>query len=181
MAGTSLVIVGILALVLIGIIAQLAMTAFATTMLILHGLIAVALMGGITHQALAVAWPARSADTFINSFRAVNGSRYTNANIVLYLVSGLLGAIIYPAYRLVVSPYLFSARLSAINGSFELKEQFAAIGVGLLPLYWLVWRTPLEAKYARTRVAVTLMLCFIVWYSFLVGHILNNVRGLFGR
>jgi len=25
-----------------------------------------------------------------------------------------------------------------------------------------------------------LILCFIVWYGFLVGHVLNNIRGLFG-
>jgi hypothetical protein len=51
----------------------------------------------------------------------------------------------------------------------------------VLPLYWLVWRTPLDAKLAAARAAVTALLCFIVWYSFLAGHVLNNVRGLFGR
>lgn len=152
-----------------------------TFLLILHGLISVALMGSITHQALAACWPAKSTGTFMESFRAVDGARYTNANIVLYIVVFVLGGIIYTAYRLVVSPYLVSARLNAINGSFELKEQFAAIGLGLLPLYWFVWRQPLAAKYAQARAVLTGLLCFIVWYSFLVGHILNNVRGLFGR
>lgn len=152
-----------------------------TTLLILHGLLAVALMGSITHQALAACWPAKKAEGFVSAFRAVSGARYTNANIVLYIVTMALGAIIYPAFRLVVSPYLVNARLNSINGSFELKEQFAAVGLGLLPLYWLVWRQPLEARYATARAAITALLCFIVWYSFLVGHILNNVRGLFGR
>ena len=152
-----------------------------TTVLIIHGLIAVALIGGITHQAMALCWPAKGGTSFLSSFRGVAAARYTMANIVLYLVSALLGAIIYPAYRLAVRPYLESARLNTINGTFELKEQFVAIGLGMLPLYWLVWRTPLDPKYAGARVAVTTMLCFVVWYGFLAGHILNNVRGLYGR
>ena len=152
-----------------------------TTLLIIHGLLAVALLGSITHQTTAACWPATNKASFISSFRGVAGARYTVANIVLYVITGVLGAIIYPTYRLAVRPYLESAQLLQINGSFEIKEQFVAIGLGMLPLYWLVWRTPLNAKLASARVAITALLCFIVWYSFLVGHVLNNVRGLFGR
>ena len=152
-----------------------------TTLLILHGLIAVGLMGGITHQAMAACWPARASGSFVDSFRAVNAARYTNANIVMFVITFVLGALVYPSYRIVVSPYLVSARLTSINGSFELKEQFAAVGLGMLPFYWLLWRQPLDPKHNSARAAVTAMLCFVVWYSFLVGHILNNVRGVFGR
>ena len=152
-----------------------------TTLLIIHGLMAVALLGAITHQAAAACWPATSKASFISSFRGVAGARYTLANIVLYVVTGIFGAVIYPTYRLAVRPYLESAQLWTINGTFEIKEQFVAVGLGMLPLYWLAWRTPLNAKLASARAAITAMLCFIVWYSFLVGHVLNNVRGLFGR
>jgi hypothetical protein len=152
-----------------------------TTLLIVHGLIAVALLGAITHQTASTVWPAKSAGSFLVSFRAVSAARYTTTNIVLYVITAILGAIIYPTYRLAVRPYLESARLWTINGTFELKEQFVAIGLGMLPLYWLVWRTPLDGKLSAARTAVTALFCFIVWYSFLVGHVLNNVRGLFGR
>jgi hypothetical protein len=63
------------------------------------------------------------------------------------------------------------------NGAFELKEHFAAVGLGLLPAYWHSWRQPLEAAYASTRAILTALLAFIVWWNFLVGHILNNIRG----
>ena len=152
-----------------------------TTLLIIHGLVAVLLLGGLTHQAAAACWPAKNKNSFFASFRSVTGARYTTVNIVLYVMVGLLGAIIYPAYRLAVRPYLENAQLLAINGTFEIKEQFVAIGLGMLPLYWLVWRTPLDAKLTSARAAITALLCFIVWYSFLVGHVLNNVRGLYGR
>ena len=152
-----------------------------TTLLIVHGLVAVALLGGITHQTAAACWPARRPDSFLAAFRAVSGARYTIANIVLYVVTGVLGAVIYPTYRLAVRPYLESARLATINGTFEIKEQFVAVGLGMLPLYWLVWRTPLDTRFGAARAAVTALLCFVVWYGFLTGHVLNNVRGLFGR
>jgi hypothetical protein len=152
-----------------------------TTLLIIHGLVAVALLGSITHQTAAACWPATSKASFVSAFRGVAGVRYTIANIIMYVITGVLGGVVYTAYRTAVRPYLESAQLWAFNGSFEVKEQFAAIGLGMLPLYWLVWRTPLEAKYATARAAITGILCFIVWYSFLVGHVLNNIRGLFGR
>jgi hypothetical protein len=152
-----------------------------TTLLIIHGLLAVALLGAITHQAAAALWPATTKASFISSFRGVAGARYTVAFIILYIVSFMFGGVVYTAYTLAVRPYFVSAQLWEINGSFEVKEQFTTIGLGMLPLYWLVWRTPLESKFTSARAAVTAMLCFIVWYSFLVGHVVNNVRGMFGR
>ena len=149
-------------------------------LVLLHGLLAVVLLGGITHQAMSVAWPSRNKSGIVRSFRAVNGSLYTNTNIVLYLATATLGGIIYPVYRVGVRTFLENARLMAATGSFELKEQFVAIGLGMLPLYWLLWNRPPAGSGNAARMAVTLILCAIVWYSFLVGHILANIRGLFG-
>jgi hypothetical protein len=151
----------------------------ATFLVILHGLLAVALLGSITHQAVAVAWPSRSKAGFANAYRAVSSRVYVNANIVLFIAVAILGGWIYPTYRVWVRTYLENARLFSAVGSFEVKEQFIAIGLGMLPLYWLVWRRP-EPAGQSARTAVTLMLCFIVWFGFIVGHILNNIRGLFG-
>jgi hypothetical protein len=151
-----------------------------TFLLIVHGLLAVVLLGGITHQAMAAAWPSRNKTGIVNSFRAVSGAVYTNANIVLYLVTAILGGTIYPVYRVSVRSYLENARLYPAVGSFEIKEQFIAVGLGMLPLYWLLWQRPMDAGAKTARIAVTLILCFIVWYGFLVGHVLNNIRGVFG-
>jgi hypothetical protein len=150
-----------------------------TFLLIVHGLLAVVLLGGITHQAMSAAWPSRNKTGIFRSFRAVSGAVYTNANIVLYVATAILGGTIYPVYRVGVRTYLENARLYPAVGSFEIKEQFISVGLGMLPLYWLVWRST-DASAKTARIAVTLMLCFIVWYAFLVGHVLNNIRGLFG-
>ena len=148
-------------------------------LLIIHGLLAVTLLGAITHQAIGVCWPARAtASSFVGRMRMVSASTYVNAILVLYMLTAILGGLIYPIYRVSVRFVLEQSQLYAANGSFELKEHFVAVGLGMLPVYWYVWRQPLADVFARTRTVITGMLAFIVWWSFLVGHILNNIRGL---
>lgn len=147
-------------------------------LLILHGLLAVALLGAITHQTISVWSPARgTAESFVGRMRSVSATSYVNAIIVLYLLTALVGAIIYPSYRLNVRIVLEQMQLFKQNGAFELKEHLVAIGLGMLPAYWYFWRQPLASDHARTRAVITVMLAFIVWWGFLVGHVLNNIRG----
>jgi len=149
-----------------------------TALLIIHGLCAVFMLGALTHQALSVWWPATAGTgSLFRSFRAVRAAAYANTVVILYIVTATLGAIIYPAYRIAVRVFLEDLRLSAANGVFELKEHVVAVGLGLLPAYWYYWRQPLAAGDATARKAVTALLAAIVWYGFLVGHILNSIRG----
>ncbi|HWH80014.1 MAG TPA: hypothetical protein VNT76_21685 [Candidatus Binatus sp.] len=147
-------------------------------LLILHGLLAVALLGAITHQTISVWSPARgSAESFVGRMRSVSAPTYVNAIIVLYLLTFCVGSLIYPSYRLNVRIVLEQMQLFKQNGAFELKEHLVAIGLGMLPAYWYFWRQPLASDHARTRAVITIMLAFIVWWGFLVGHVLNNIRG----
>ena len=147
-------------------------------MLIVHGLLAVALLGALTHQALSVWAPTRKpAVSFVGRFRSVPGAPYANAVVVLYLLTALLGAVIYAEYRISVRTVLQQLEMRSAEGAFELKEHFAAIGLGLLPVYWYYWRQPLAPEHTRTRAMLTSILAFAVWFSFLVGHVLNNIRG----
>ena len=148
-------------------------------LLILHSLLAVALLGAITHQTISAWAPASraAASSFIVRMRAVPPTSYVNAVIVLYALTALLGAIIYPSYRINVRIVLEQMQLYTPNGAFELKEHFVALGLGMLPAYWYFWRAPQVAEYGRTRAVLTALLAFIVWWGFVVGHILNNIRG----
>lgn len=150
-----------------------------TVLLIIHGLLAVALLGAITHQAAGVWWPARKpVGSFVGRFRSVPGASYTNAIIVLYLCTAALGGTtIYPEFRLGVRPALEQLGMWVALGAFDLKEHFTVIGLAMLPAYWYFWRQPLAEQHAGTRAALTAMLAFIVWWNFLVGHILNDMRG----
>ncbi len=152
-----------------------------TFLLILHGLFSVALLGGLTHQAFAAIIPAHTSGGFTTAYRAVSAARFTNANIILYLITFVLGAIIYSPYRIAVRTWIERARLWYVSGLFEYKEQMLAIGLGMLPFFWLVWRNPKDEEHAVARKWTTGILCAMVWYSFVAGHIVNNVRGLFGQ
>jgi hypothetical protein len=149
-----------------------------TALLIVHGLVAVALLGAITHQTLAVWAPAHaSPGSFFGRFRTVPSASFANAIVVLYAVSTLLGGIVYLDFRVDIRPELERAGHWPALGLFDLKEHFIAIGLALLPAYWVWWRQPRANESSRTRAAVTSVLFFIVWWSFLIGHVMNNIRG----
>jgi hypothetical protein len=77
----------------------------ATILVILHGLVAVALLGAITHQTLAVWAPSGAPPrSFFGRFRAVPSDAFVNAIIILYLVTVLLGAVVYLYFKVVSSP-----------------------------------------------------------------------------
>jgi hypothetical protein len=147
-----------------------------TALLIIHGVIAVFMIGAITHQTLSVFWPRRPGQTdFVARARGVNAMGYVNTIIILYVVTFTLGALLYPTYRVYVRPPLQDLMLTYAIGLFEIKENFAAIGLALLPSYWYFWNKAPE--YATTRKALVAIYFFTIWYNFLAGHILNNVRG----
>ena len=146
-------------------------------LLIIHGILAVFLLGAITHQAVGAAWPVskRSAG-FVSAVRSVNGMTYTNVVIILFIVTFALGTIIYPTYRVMVRTVLQEYKLFKPEGAFELKEHFMATGLMLLPAYWYFWRKASEVNRV-TRAVLTAILAFDVWFGFLTGHVINNIRG----
>jgi hypothetical protein len=151
-----------------------------TVLLIVHGLLAVALLGAITHQALSIVPKSAAAGprSFVGRFRSVNSGAYANAIVVLFVVTAIGGGLLYPQYRLDVRTALEDQQMRAANGVFEIKEHLAAVGLGLLPTYWLFWRAPLAPERASARRYLTWLLAFVVWWNFLVGHVLNNIKGL---
>lgn len=150
-----------------------------TTLLLIHGLMAVALLGAITHQALSLV-PAGTSPrpSFFARFRRVNGPAYALPIIVMFVLTFILGGVLYPAYRLDVRILIEETDSRSLNGIFEIKEHFMAVGLGALPAYWMAWRTPLSPEFASTRRYLTWILAFLVWWGFLVGHVINNFKGL---
>jgi len=145
-------------------------------LLLSHGLVSVALLGAISHQCVAVVRPAGSpTDAFFDRYRSVSATLFPSAVVLLYLVSFGLGGVLYPEYRLESRYALEEMGLLFWVGMFELKEHFAAIGLGVLPLYRWHWR---DSEPSPGRGTVTLLLGGIVWFNFLVGHVLNNYRGV---
>jgi hypothetical protein len=140
--------------------------------------LAVTLIGALTHQALSVWSPKFSAPgSLFARFRNVRPAPYTNAIVVLFLLTATLGGILYPSYRLGPRVVLENFRLSTANGVFELKEHFVAIGLGLLPAYWYYWKRAASDRHGEAPRVLTTLLAGVAWWGFIVGHILNNIRG----
>ena len=112
-------------------------------------------------------------------FRTTDAAAYRNAIVILYICVSVLGAVLYPNYRNIVRPALQSLDLRAANGAFEIKEHFSAIGLIVLPAYWVCWTQPLQTEYAAARVWLTWILAGLVWWNFVVGQLLVAIKGLF--
>jgi len=62
----------------------------------------------------------------------------------------------------------------------RVRAALAAIGLGLLPAYCYFWNQSGDGAHLAARKYLTWILAFLVWWNFLVGHILNNIKG-FGQ
>ena len=159
-------------------------TTFWTILLIVHGLLAVALLGAITHQATSVLMPVRRVAGvageagIVTRFRSVQGAGYAAAVCVLWIVIYIFGSWLYTKFRMYVRIPIEAQGFWKTQGVFDLKEHIASIGLGLLPIYWFFWKNARNSEYDSARKWLTVVLAMMVWYMFLVGHILNNVRGL---
>lgn len=116
--------------------------------------------------------------SFFDRYSAVHQPSFTRAVVCLYVSQLLLGSVIYPSYRLNVRIPFEEMSMGWAVGIFEMKEHFAAIGLALLPLYLHTWQPQRAESHYRDRLGITLVLAFIVVWDFLVGHVLNNIRGL---
>ena len=161
------------------ILDYVSVTTFWTIVFTVHALLAVALLGALTHQAAAVLAPPRAgaAGGFVTRFRSVSGSRYAAAVCLLWVLAFIFGGWIYTKYRIYVRIPIEQEGLWKTLGSFELKEHLATIGLGLLPIYWHLWKNARNAAYDSARKWLTAVLAAICWYAFLTGLVVNNVRG----
>jgi len=153
---------------------------FWTILLIIHGLLAVALLGALTHQALTVLMPVRQVAGgvgFVTRMRAVTGPAYATAVCVLWILTFIMGAWIYTKYRIYIRIPIEQYGYWKTQGFFELKEHIASFGLGMLPIYWYFWKNAQNPEYDGTRKSLTVLLAFMCWFMFLVGHVVNNVRG----
>ena len=144
-------------------------------LLLAHAVCSALLWGAVTHQALAVTWPGQPGAGWWAALRSVHPERYTRAVMILFVTTMVLGAFLYPPFRVNVRAAYLDARVPWGTGLFEVKEHSAAMGLALLPLYAAAWR---NADLSPARRSVTLFLACIVWLNFFIGHIVNNLRGL---
>jgi hypothetical protein len=155
-------------------------TTYWSILFICHALLAVTLLGALTHQAFSVLAPVRrtaGSASFVERFRGVHGAAYATAVCVLWVIAFFFGAWIYTKYRIDIRIPIEEMGYWKTQGFFELKEHVATIGLGLLPAYWYFWKNARRAEFDSVRKGVTVTLTGMCWAIFLIGHTVNNVRG----
>jgi hypothetical protein len=152
-----------------------AMMAFWT---ILHGIIAIGLLGAATHQGLTVWRKAAQPKRFVDRFRAIPAVRFATAIVVLYVLTFALGAYIYPTYVLDVKGAVADYGMRKTIGLFQIKEHISVMGLSLLPVYWHYWRTVPLTEGVHVRRLLTTFMMLGSWWNLIVGHVLNNLTGL---
>jgi len=152
-----------------------------TALLIVHGLLAVGLLGSITHQAIAATLKRAEIrpKSSLARLRAADPHFYSTPVVILFLIVAMMGAVLYPQYRLIVRPLIQTMDLRAANGAFELKEHFSALGLLVLPAYWLAWRQSPARENQAARLWLTWLIAGFVWWNFIVGQLLVAIKGLF--
>ncbi len=151
---------------------------FWMMLLILHGMMAVALLGALTHQTFSLrSQQAIHAVNLIQRFQRVNPTIYTNTICLLWICTFILGAWIYANYRINVRIPLEQMGFMKTQGLFELKEHLSTFGFLLLPVYFSLWKSDL-LEFEKPKKYITFLLCAICWFSFLTGHVVNNIRGI---
>lgn len=153
--------------------------AFWTLWLFVHLILALGLLGALTHQAVAVALPARKAagGGIVTRYRAVSAAGYATAVCVLWVLTFLVGSFIYTAYTIYIKVPLIEGHYFKTGGFFDFKEHMAALGLLLLPAYWYLWKNADDPELDNARKGVTIVLACFCWFIFIVGHVLNNARG----
>ncbi len=153
---------------------------FWSILLIVHGLLSVALLGALSHQAFSLVKLDKRAtpqsNSIVHRFSSVQSSLYTHTVCTMWILSFIFGGWIYAKYRIAIRIPMEQQGMWLTQGFFELKEHLVSLGFFLLPGYYALWNSGTN-EYSKAKKYLTLTLAMICWYSFIVGHIVNNVRG----
>jgi hypothetical protein len=144
-----------------------------------HFLLGVGLLAAVTLQSVAVLLPAQqTAGGLMEHFRPVPVASFAKLIVFLYVPNFLLGAFMYIKYRTYVRIPMEQLAHWWTVGAFEFKEHMISMGLAILPAYWYFWEPPQSEEHARVRIGLTLFLTVVVWYAFIVGHTVNDFRGV---
>ncbi len=150
--------------------------AWAKPLLILHTLLAVLLLGSMTHNVLIV------VPYLWGKFRKTKLEKlYVKVGFVSYLLTFILGALAYPNYRYNVRALHFDKELHWASNLFDVKEHWAGIGLALFVAFLLLSRV-IEPKSDRQMLGIyvflSVSLAVIIWFNVISGLLLVSYRSI---
>lgn len=145
-------------------------------LLLLHALLAILLLGSMTHNALI------TVRYLWGNFSRIRLEKlYVKVAFAAYLLTFTLGALIYPNYRYHVRARYFDLHLLWASQIFDIKEHWAAMGLALFVAFFLFSRE-LDPRTDRPvlfiYVFLSLTLTLIVWFTLVSGLLLSSYRSI---
>lgn len=150
---------------------------FAKTLLILHTIFAVVLVGAMTHNFFLM----------INYFRGnINRLRLHNRYVLYGFVSFIFtylftGVLIYPTFRVRVRYDYLDKSLPWVTGLFEIKEHWLSVALVIFIAYYLLNRF-LDLRRDRHLVKMYsilgIILSIIIWYATVASFIIGSYKSI---
>ena len=144
-------------------------------LLLLHLFVTFVLVGSMTHSLFVV------IDYIRGKFnRQKLEWLYVRTALWSYVIVYVIGALIYPAYRIYMRQQYFDTQLPWATGLFEVKEHWGAVGLAMFFVLYLL-RKNLRPAEEKEKLWFYVPLCFllniIVWYKVIVGCYLTLLKG----
>jgi hypothetical protein len=156
--------------------AHIFLEGWARPLLLLHAVAAVALAGAATHQAL-VAFRLWRGAIHLGRLARV----YSRLLGALYPAAFALGLLMYPHYRYAVRGLYLDRYAPWASNLFDVKENFAALGLPLALALFFVGRD-LEPARDRPLLGFVAFLSIALWALMLTaalsGLLITDVRGV---
>ncbi len=148
---------------------------FYEIILLTHLFATFVLVGSMTHNLLCV----------IDYVRGRFGRQklellYVKVSFWAYVIVYVLGALVYPAFRVYIRGPYFDTRIPWATGLFEVKEHWASIGLALFFVYYLLrksFRPDTEKEKLFLYVPICFLLNLSLWYIVIVRCCLSLLKG----
>jgi len=147
---------------------------FYEIMLLIHLFATFVLVGSMTHNLLIV----------VGYLRGKFGRQklewlYVRVSLWAYVIVYVIGALIYPAFRVRIRPD-FDQDIPWATGLFEVKEHWGAVGLALFFVYYFL-RKSFQPNSEKEKLFLYVPLCFllniILWYKVIVSCYLTLLKG----
>jgi hypothetical protein len=148
---------------------------WARALVLLHAAAAVVLIGATSHHCLVTIGYLRGRP------KPRLGRIYAATSAVAYAVTFALGALAYPTYRYHVRGLYFDRHAIWASNLFDIKENFASIGIPLV-VGALVLSRIMDVKRDRPMLlgyaVMVFGTTFIVWFNVISGLLITMVKGV---
>ncbi|UCF15184.1 MAG: hypothetical protein JSW59_17390 [Phycisphaerales bacterium] len=150
---------------------------FYELILLVHLFVTFVLVGSLTHNLLIV----------VKYVRGKFGRKklelyYNRVSLWSYVIVYVLGALIYPAFRVYMRAEYFDEELPWATGLFEVKEHWGAVALAMFVVYYYL-RKSFEPDVEKEKLWFYAPLCVIlnvvVWYKTVIGCYLSLLKGSF--